>query len=120
MQLPDNRYNSYFLDVFERSNRLVICDREENVTTSQALHFVNGPEVHAKIAHADGRLSRWLASARTDRQLLEEMFLATLSRAPAAGEAEKLLARTKAGSRREVFEDILWALVSSKEFVFNH
>ena len=98
----------------------MICDREENVTTSQALHFVNGPEVHAKIAHADGRLSRWLASARTDRQLLEEMFLATLSRAPAAGEAEKLLARTKAGPRREVFEDILWALVSSKEFVFNH
>jgi hypothetical protein len=120
VQLPDNRYNSYFLDVFERSNRLVICDREGNVTTSQALHFVNGPDVAAKIAHPDGRLSRWLASSRSDRELLEEMFLATLSRPPAAGEAEKLLARVKSGSRREVFEDILWALVSSKEFVFNH
>ena len=56
LQLPDNRYPSFFLDVFERSSRLVICDREENVTVTQALHFVNGPEVQSKLAHADGRI----------------------------------------------------------------
>ena len=121
VQLPDNRYTSYFLQVFERNNRLVICDREEAVTTPQALHFVNGPELQAKLASPDGRLSQWLSSGRSNSELLEEMFLSTLSRRPTPLEKDRVLTRVaKASSKREIFEDVLWALVSSKEFVFNH
>lgn len=121
VQLPDNRYNSYFLDVFDRNNRLVICDRDENVNTRQALHLVNGPEVQTKLSNADGRLARWLASGKSNSAVLEEMFLSTLGRRPAPGEKDRLLTRVgSAKDRREVLEDILWALVSSKEFVFNH
>jgi len=121
VQLPDNRYPSIFMEVFERSNRLVICDREESVTTSQALHFVNGPEMQAKLSGPDGRLARWLTPGRTDGEVLEEMFLTTLSRRPLPQEKDRLLTRiAAASSKREVFEDVLWAILSSKEFVFNH
>jgi hypothetical protein len=121
VQLPDNRYNSYFLDVFERNNRLVICDRDENVTVKQGLHLVNGPELQAKLANPDNRLTRWLASGKPDSAVLDEMFLTTLARRPSPAEKDRLLTRiATAPSKREIFEDVLWALVSSKEFVFNH
>jgi hypothetical protein len=121
VQLPDNRYASYFLDVFERSNRLVICDREENVTVSQALHFINGPDLQDKVANADGRLAQWLRSDMPDSKIVEELYLATLSRLPAPQEKDRLLTRIAgAGNRREIYEDILWAMLSSREFVFNH
>jgi hypothetical protein len=123
IQLPDNRYPSFFLDVFERSSRLVICDREESVTVPQALHFVNGPEVQEKLSSVDGRLARWLESEKTDASLLDEIFLTSLARLPSASEKDRLLTRIgKAGpdGRREVYEDILWAVLNSKEFVFSH
>lgn len=121
VQLPDNRYNSYFLEVFQRSNRLVICDREENVTASQGLHFINSPEVQAKLSQPDNRIAQWLGEGKPDAWVLEEMFLSTLSRKPTPAEKDRLLTRLgSAASRREAFEDILWAIVSSKEFVFNH
>ncbi|MFN7933124.1 MAG: DUF1549 and DUF1553 domain-containing protein [Bryobacteraceae bacterium] len=121
VQLPDNRYNSYFLDVFERSNRLVICDREENVTVSQALHFVNSPDVQAKIASPESRLAQWLESGKSDAGILEEMFLATLARAPTAKEKDRLLTRIgQTTNRKEIFEDVLWAIFNSREFIFNH
>ncbi len=120
LQLPDNRYASFFLDVFERSNRLVICDREENVTVSQALHFVNGPEVQQKISNPDSRLHQWIASGMDDAKLLEELFLSTLARRPTPREKDRLLTRIASGPRKEVLEDTLWAIMNSKEFVFNH
>ena len=121
VQLPDNRYPAYFLDVFERNNRLMICDREQNVTVRQALHFVNGPEVQSKLAQADGRLARWLEADLRDGQVLDEMFLASLARRPSAQEKDRLLTQVAgARSRREGFEDVLWAILNSREFVFNH
>lgn len=121
VQLPDNRMQSLFLEIFERSSRLVICDREQNVTVTQALHFVNGPEVQKKLTAADGRLTRWLESGKTDSELLDEMFLATVSRRPNAREKDRLLTRIGgASSRREAFEDVLWAMLNAREFVFNH
>lgn len=121
VQLPDNRYNSFFLDVFERGSRLVICDREENVTVPQALHFVNGPEVQGKLTHPDGRLARWLAAEKTDAEILDEMFLSTLSRKPAPNEKDRLITRIASSqNRREALEDILWAILNAREFVFNH
>ena len=120
-QLPDNRYNMYFLEVFQRNNRLVICDREENVTTSQGLNFINGPDVQSKLAHADGRLTQLLDRGSSDAELLEDLFLATLARKPTPREKDSMLTRVGAAkSKREIYEDILWALISSKEFVFNH
>ncbi|MBM3787774.1 MAG: DUF1553 domain-containing protein [Acidobacteria bacterium] len=120
-QLPDNRYNAYFLDVFERSNRLVICDREENVTVPQALHIINSPEVQAKLASADSRLARWLAAGKNDSAILDELFLSTVSRFPTPKEKDRLLTRvSQAGNRKEIWEDILWAMINAREFVFNH
>jgi len=121
VQLPDNRYPSVFLDVFERSSRLVICDREENVTVPQALQMVNGPEVQQKLSSPDGRLARWLGSGRPDSEILDELFLTTLSRRPSAREKDRLLTRIgKAANRLEMWEDLTWAILSSKEFMFNH
>jgi hypothetical protein len=120
VQLPDNRYNSYFLEVFLRNSRLVICDRDENVTVTQTLHSLNGPEIQAKLAGADGKVTQWMDSGLSDSAILDEMFLSTLSRYPSAKEKDQLTRVGSAKSKREVWEDLLWAMLSSKEFQFNH
>jgi len=120
VQLPDNRYNSYFLEVFQRSSRLVICDREENVTVTQTLHSMNGPEIQAKLTNADGKLTQWLDSGLSDSAILDEMFLSALSRYPSSKEKDRLLTRVGSKSERQVWEDLMWAMLSSKEFQFNH
>jgi len=121
VQLPDNRMNLYVLEVFQRNTRLQICDREEDVTPSQGLNLINGQDLQKKLAHADGRLTQWLGSGKTDSELIEEIYLATLSRRPTAQEKDRMLTRAGAAkSRREIFEDMLWAALSSREFVFNH
>ncbi|MBL7650166.1 MAG: hypothetical protein JNK74_28710, partial [Candidatus Hydrogenedentes bacterium] len=63
----------------------------------------------------------WLDSGKPDAEVLDEMFLSTLSRYPSPQEKDRLLTRVaRASARRETWEDLLWAILNSKEFVFNH
>jgi hypothetical protein len=123
LQLPDPTLKSYFLTLFGRSERVTACACERNgeVTMPQLLHLQNGDDVVQKIRSGDGRLAALLKEKKSDAQVAEELFLATLSRPPSAKEAEAV---TKAlgdgGTREEVFRDLLWALLNSKEFTFNH
>jgi hypothetical protein len=123
LQLPDPGLKSYFLTLFGRSERVTACACERNgeVTMPQLLHLQNGDDVAQKIRSGNGRLAALLREKKSDGQVAEELFLATLSRPPTAAETAAVTkALADGGAREEVFRDLLWALLNSKEFTFNH
>jgi hypothetical protein len=123
IQLPDPRVPSYLLDVFGRPQRAVVCECERTATPNiaQAMHLLNGDTLSKKIADAGGRVER-LAKGKTEpAAVIEELYLVTLSRPPTPPEtaqAERWLA--DAANPREGAQDLLWALLNSREFLFNH
>jgi hypothetical protein len=120
-QLPEPEIESYFLEVFERPSRQLVCERKQTPTLNQALHLIAGDTIHNKVGHPEGALAKLLRSHRAPGEIVEELYLATLSRYPDAEErrlAETAL--TKAGSPRQGLEDVFWALLNSKEFLYNH
>jgi hypothetical protein len=122
-QLPDPTLKSYFLTLFGRSERVTACACERNgdVTMPQLLHLQNGDAVVRKVRAADGRLAMMLKENKADAEIVEELYLLTLSRP--ATEAAKAAVRKEladGGSREEVLRDLFWALLNSKEFSFNH
>jgi hypothetical protein len=122
-ELPDTTAQSYFLDLFGRPARNIVCqcERVDAPSLGQLLHFMNGKGVSDKIASKEGRIARLLAAKATDEALTEELYLATLSRFPEPGEiavAKKTLMGAK--DRQKAAEDVLWALLNAKEFLFNH
>jgi hypothetical protein len=122
IQLPDPGLRSYFLTMFGRSERVTACacERSGEVTMPQLLHLQNGDSVIRKIGASDGRLAALLKSGASDDQVMEELFLTTLSRKPNA-EAIAVVKKSLAQEKRdEVFRDLFWALLNSKEFAFNH
>ncbi len=127
VQLPDANINSYFLKSFGRPQREVTCECERSAepTVSQALHLSNGGTVNQKLAAKDSIVATALASGKPAAQLIEDAYLATLARLPTEAERgrfEKVLADARDGTeeRRLALEDTYWALLSSREFLFNH
>ncbi len=121
MQIPDPEIESHFLEVFDRPSRQLICERKNTPTLNQALHLVSGGALQTKIGSPAGVLAKALGAGQPAAQIAEDLYLATLSRFPDAGERE--LARVavqRAGGARKGLEDLFWALVSSKEFLYNH
>jgi hypothetical protein len=123
LQVPDPGLKSYFLTLFGRSERVMACACERNgeVTLPQVLHLQNGSSVVDKIRSPDGRLARLLKTKKTDDEVIEELFLATLSRKPTAAEVSRVTSeRSKDTNREEFFRDLFWALLNTKEFAFQH
>ena len=121
MQLPEPEVESYFLEVFDRPSRQLICERKNAPTLNQALHLVSGESLQKKIGDAKSVLRQALAAGFGPEQVVENLYLGTVSRFPDAD--EKRLAReaiAKAGSAERGLEDVFWALLSSKEFLYNH
>ena len=123
IQLPDTAVRSYFLDTFGRPPRQLTCECERTVkpNIAQALHLVNGDFVNAKIAKADGRIAKLFTAKKPLPEVVEELYLVTLSRPPKAEETQKALDWVgRAANPRAGVEDLLWVLLNSREFVFNH
>jgi hypothetical protein len=122
-ELPDTTPQSYFLDLFGRPARNIVCqcERADAPNLGQVLHFMNGKGINARLASDEGRVAKLIAAKVSDENLVEELYLASLSRFPTPEEtkiARQDLARAK--ERRKGAEDLLWALLNSKEFLFNH
>jgi hypothetical protein len=121
-QLPDPALKSYFLTLFGRPERVTACacERNADVTMPQLLHLQNGDSVVNKIRSGDGRLAKLLKDNKSEAEIVEELYLATLSRPPAE-EVRKLVHQQIAdgGDNVEVYRDLFWALLNSKEFAFN-
>jgi len=124
IQIWDNRMPSYFFRIFGRPVRATVCECERSgePSISQALHLLNSPEIMAKIQHRNGTARRLANSELTDGELIDELYLTTLSRFP--NEEERNLMReafADSGSERNAaVEDVLWALLNTNEFIFNH
>lgn len=109
-----------FLRTFGKPERLLNCDceRNDNTTLSQALQFITGPLINKAVSAADNRLGQLLKAGKSNSDILEEFYLAALCRLPADTECSALLARIEAApDRRAALEDVLWALLNSKEFL---
>ncbi len=125
IQIPDPFTDSYFLTLFGRSMRTTACacERSGDVTLPQLLHLQNGDSLNEKIRSDDGRLAKLLAAKADDSEVIDELFLATLSRLPTSEERNGIVTTgsdVDRASRLDLFADVLWALLNSKEFAFNH
>jgi hypothetical protein len=123
IQLPDPRVPSYLMDVFGRPQRAVVCECERSVqpNIAQAMHLLNGDTLTKKIADREGRVERLAKAEASPESVIDELYLVTLSRPPSADEtarAKQWLA--DAADLREGGQDLLWALLNSREFLFNH
>lgn len=142
--LPDNSFNAgnYFLTVFGRpdSNSACECERSSDASLSQSLHLINAKDIQERLAADDGRAAR--LAADTERPIADqvrELYRLTLAREPRPEELEaaqrhleKTVVAAPAGkdaaeteaqrvrARRQAYEDTLWALLNTKEFLFNH
>ena len=124
-QLPDTRVFSYFLKTFGRPDRekTCECERTSEPNVAQVLHIVNGDTLNQKLSDKNNRVSRWMKENAALQQVVEEAYLSSLSRQPSEAEKAKMLAAIEsadAKDKRAALEDMLWALLSSREFLFNH
>ena len=124
-QLPDEGFNSYFLDIFGRPKRESVCECERisEANLSQRLHLLNSAEIEAKLGDGSNRITRWLADKRPEAEKLDELYRACFARVATDDERDVCLAhlRKKAeeGKARQGVEDLVWSLVNSKDFLFN-
>jgi hypothetical protein len=125
VELWNNRLPSGFLDIFGRPERKTVCDCERTMDTSlaQVLHLMNAPLVNDKIQSPTGRADRLARSDLSPNEIVDELYLATLSRFPTKVERQAALTAfttSDESDRRTAAEDILWALLNTAEFVLNH
>jgi len=125
IQLHDSAVQSYFLQTFGRNQRRITCEceRSDEPSLIQVLNISNGDTINGKLAAADNRLTRWLTEASSDEELLNEVFLTCVARVPSEAETAEilsLLGSAKPEDRRELLEDLVWSILSSREFLFNH
>jgi hypothetical protein len=112
-----------FLDLFGRPAResSCECERRADLSLPQALNLVNGKTISDAVADANGRVAKAILSGRPDRDLVTELYLASLSRQPSAAELESGLKYLQGGAGRAArAQDLLWALVNSKGFLYNY
>jgi len=123
IQLPDTRVRSVLMDTFGRPPRQITCECERTTqpNIAQAMHLLNGDFVNKKIEAATGRVETLLKAKATPEKIVEELYLVTVSRPPRPEEvAQRKEWLAKTPSPKEWATDVLWALLNSREFLFNH
>jgi len=134
--LPDNSYNksSPFLRVFGRPESLSVCEceRVQSASLAQSLHLMNAADLKSKLSVSGGTAQKLASDTKPLNERVSDLYYAAFSRAPTAAESEVALeflsagdandAATDSGSgvSRQQFEDLIWALINTKEFLFNH
>jgi len=123
VQLPDSKVkDDGFLKLFGRPEResSCECERTTEVSLAHALNLINGPTIGNAIIDPEGRIAKLMESNLDARALVEEIYLATLSRLPHENEYTKAIAHvSEAESKAEGAQDLLWALMNSPAFLFN-
>jgi hypothetical protein len=136
VELPDNSYNasSYFLTVFGRpdASSACECERSQDASLAQSLHLFNSKDVQEKLTSDQGLPAMLAADKSPEEQKIRELYFSAFARAPEPAELEvtqkyineklrQRSAREDPGlTRRHSYEDVVWALLNSKEFLFNH
>ena len=133
--LPDNSYNqsTYFLSVFGRpdSSSACECERTQEASLAQSLHLLNAADIQTQLSRGKGRADRLTQDVRPDDDKITDLYHIALSREPSPAEVtlahnhldKKMMGKTGEEAlkgKKEAYEDILWALLNTKEFLFNH
>jgi hypothetical protein len=127
LQLPDTQLVSQFLDAFGRPERgqSCSCERQQDSSVTQALHLNNGQTLNDRLRDKKSRVEAWLKDKISDRDAIQQVFMLALCRAPTAAEQERFAklmseaARDPQTGRREMLEDLFWAVLTGREFLFN-
>ena len=121
-QIADGRTSTYFLNAFGRATRETVCACESTTdpSLSQSLHMLNGSTTNSKITQ--GKVVPELISAeKKPEEVIESLYLRALSRMPTDDERQRLLALANEGENmQQGLEDVFWAVLNSREFLFNH
>jgi hypothetical protein len=125
VDLPHEGFGSYFLDTFDRPRRVTTCEceRSSGATLAQVLLLANSNEVEDKLADGQGRIARMLKAEKPMKDVVAELYLSSFSRYPSEQElnvTHAFLERLPENDRSQGIEDVLWTILNSKEFMFNH
>jgi hypothetical protein len=123
VDLPHEGFGSYFLDTFDRPKRVSVCECERSsaATLGQVLLLANSDEIESKIADSNGRVAKLLKAKTAAPAIIEELYLTAFSRHPTAPELNRTREYIETASdKQKAVEDVLWAVLNSKEFMFNH
>lgn len=121
IELPDAQYANYLLKTFGKPKREAVCEceRVSDVNLAQALHTLNSDVIVEKIANPKGRVAKLLADKKAAAEIVEDLYMATLSRPPTPAEqANCRSGLAEAPDAKSYFEDLLWSLINSKQFLF--
>jgi hypothetical protein len=123
IMLPDESFSSYFLEVFGRPQRSSACEceRVNEANLAQALHLLNSDDVQNKLSRPGGRADALASSHAPEEKKVEELFLWAFAHQPSKAQKEAALKHIakNAKSKKVAYENILWAMLNTKEFVFN-
>jgi hypothetical protein len=123
IMLPDESFASYFLDVFGRPQRISACEceRVSEANLAQALHLLNSDEVQQKLSRAGGRADELAKDPkRSDEDKVTELFLWAFARKPSPEDMKTALEHIAKHEKNKklAYENIIWALINTKEFLF--
>jgi hypothetical protein len=105
----------YMLSSFGRLSRDIICERDTQPDMAQTMHMISGSTIHKKVNAANIDLSG------SDETVLDHIYMSSLVRKPGPEERAAILERIQRGAdRKAVFQDLLWAILNSKEFMYQH
>jgi hypothetical protein len=122
-QLPDGEFNHIFLKTFGQPGRELACEceRESDTNLAQALHLINGPTINEKLRSPNNRVGKLRALRVPEREMVKSLYVAAIGRPPSDDELAKQLEHVKkSADKRKAWEDVQWALLNSKEFLFRH
>lgn len=122
-QIPDSRVGSYLLEVFGRPKREILCacERSSQPNLAQSLFLINSNSIQQKLQAEDGWLALQIKAGRTDSDIITDLYLSALSRYPKSQELKTALRYLRESKDRKTgLEDIVWAILNSQEFLFNH
>ena len=122
VQLPDNGFNNYFLQVFGKpaAESACECERSVEANLSQSLHLLNSSDIQNRLQGNGGRASSLSGDAdRTDSEKVRELYVAAFSREPTPKELAFVVNSVAAyTNKQQAWEDVLWAIFNAKEFQF--
>ncbi|MDA0283671.1 MAG: DUF1553 domain-containing protein [Planctomycetota bacterium] len=123
VDLPHEGFGSYFLDTFARPRRVsgCECERSSGATLAQVLMLSNSDEMENRIADGNGRIAIALKDNKPPSKIVDELFLAAYSRLPRDDERSKVDDYLKSEvNQQQALQDVMWVVLNSKEFMFNH
>ncbi len=123
VDLPHEGFDSSFLDTFDRPRRVTSCEceRSSGATLAQVLLLANSDEIENKLVAGEGRIARLAAAKAADQEVVDELYLATLGRFPRTEEREAVMRYAASITDRSgAWQDLLWTLLNTREFMFNH